>query len=629
MSISATYSLSKLGNVVFKDNTGAAAKTFAIFYSEEADHGFYMQSLWSSKVMHRIQDVNYPEEYNMPKAIGVLCSTLRDMLGDYNVRSVNWNPVEEDGLSFTYTDPSNALDNSTLYMASVITGSEKIQIGEDRYEDDCAVCFHCGSVHPAHEMYRDGNGVYACKDCMSGDDVFICNDCGTFMDSDDLCHATRFVWGSRQELSVCESCLDDHYIECSDCGEYVHVDNIELENDELHICYGCSDNWRRCVECGHIGRDNDMYYDEDDDEYFCDYCWSHRAVRIREYSYKPEPIFQRMDIENGNVPECIYMGVELEVDHGNNRDACVSDIASEYQSNLYIKRDGSLDNGFEIVTHPATLGYHMNRFPWRHVCDTAVRYDFKSHNTSTCGLHVHVNRTCLGNVSDERDLSIAKIALLMERFWDPIVKFTRRDSGALNRWSRKVELDLVRGESESKMAEKIANNTDDRYVALNLCNRHTIEFRIFRGTLKRSTIMATLQFVHNIVDYARSHTVQEVMECSWNDFVFCHQFDELAAYLNERSIDSPSAKELFFSGPILDNSKPNFSLGQIVSIRRDISSSPAMANSFPEVIPEMEGYAGERHIVARIDHEASGEYRYHLSDIPDYFWLASSLEGVA
>lgn len=42
------------------------------------------------------------------------------------------------------------------------------------------------------------------------------------------------------------------------------------------------------------------------------------------------------------------------------------------EERLYCKHDGSLDDGFEMVTHPMTLEYHMQKMPWKGVLHSAV-----------------------------------------------------------------------------------------------------------------------------------------------------------------------------------------------------------------------------------------------------------------
>jgi hypothetical protein len=89
------------------------------------------------------------------------------------------------------------------------------------------------------------------------------------------------------------------------------------------------------------------------------------------------------------------MGVELEFDCGgeNNENAkSLLDIANKNGEHIYCKHDGSLNEGFEIVSHPMTLDYHLHEMKWCEVMEEALSLDYLSHNTSTCSLHIHVNR---------------------------------------------------------------------------------------------------------------------------------------------------------------------------------------------------------------------------------------------
>ena len=69
----------------------------------------------------------------------------------------------------------------------------------------------------------------------------------------------------------------------------------------------------------------------------------------------------------------------------------------------------------------------MNNFDMNQLCDIVKKHGFKSHNTSTCGLHIHASRELFGKDTTEQELTIAKIILLFNRFFDDeIVKFSRR-----------------------------------------------------------------------------------------------------------------------------------------------------------------------------------------------------------
>lgn len=55
------------------------------------------------------------------------------------------------------------------------------------------------------------------------------------------------------------------------------------------------------------------------------------------------------------------------------------EIANRDQELVYIKHDGSLDDGLEIVTHPMSLDFHFNQMPWAEVLDKAKAMGYRSH----------------------------------------------------------------------------------------------------------------------------------------------------------------------------------------------------------------------------------------------------------
>ena len=75
-----------------------------------------------------------------------------------------------------------------------------------------------------------------------------------------------------------------------------------------------------------------------------------------------------------------------------------------------------------------------------------------------------------------------------------------------------------------------------RYTAVNLTNDETIEIRIFRGTLKLNTLLATLQMVNAMCDVALSLSDEELQALSWHDFLNRVYQPELIQYLKERNV---------------------------------------------------------------------------------------------
>lgn len=71
---------------------------------------------------------------------------------------------------------------------------------------------------------------------------------------------------------------------------------------------------------------------------------------------------------------------------------------------------------------------------------------------------------------------------------------------------------------------------------MNLTNSSTIEFRLFRGTLKRDIIIASLQLVNNLCKYAMSHDMETCRNAVFTDIVDVHAYRELVAYCVERHL---------------------------------------------------------------------------------------------
>lgn len=250
---------------------------------------------------------------------------------------------------------------------------------------------------------------------------------------------------------------------------------------------------------------------------------------IEDYYYKPEPLFR------GDGSR--YFGVELEIDEaGEDSDNArrLMEIANgNGVENLYCKHDGSLDDGFEMVTHPMTLEYHMKEMPWARILQEAIHLGYTSHQASTCGLHVHVNRNAFGDTEETQDAVIARILYFFEKNWEELLKFSRRTPRQLERWATRYG---YKDQPKELLDHAKKGYHGGRYTSVNLTNTDTIEFRIFRGTLKYNTLIATLQLLDRICDVAICLTDDQVKAMSWTTFASGCTQPELVRYLKERRL---------------------------------------------------------------------------------------------
>ena len=307
--------------------------------------------------------------------------------------------------------------------------------------------------------------------------------------------------------------------------------------------------------------------------YTCDSCqieWNERGNAINEYSYKPDPMF----INAGDSD--LYLGVELEADGGFDPSFAAARISIPYDE-FYIKRDGSLDtNGIEIVTHPGTLSAHKNNIlHWKEVISILKSQHYRSHKTSTCGLHVHVNRDFFGNTAEEIDLNVSKVILLTQRFWDNcIVPFSRRNLNRLNRWAKKPTRKFQKG-SSGEMITKTHKDTmsRDHYNGVNIMPRNTIEFRMFRGTLNYNTLIATLEFVYLLCHFAKKISIDDIDNTKWEDIfegVDVAEFEALFIYMASRKeLNKGDNEDVFVQHDAVIRVKTDrsFAVGDRVRIR--------------------------------------------------------------
>ena len=162
----------------------------------------------------------------------------------------------------------------------------------------------------------------------------------------------------------------------------------------------------------------------------------------------------------------------------------------------------------------------------------AVYLGYRSHQTSTCGLHIHVNRDSLGDDRDEQEEVISRILYFVEHHWNELLKFSRRTESQIARWAARYGIK----DNPKATLDNAKKNCSGRYSCVNLTNYNTIEFRIFRGTLKYNTLAATLQLVNKICDLAINLTDKELTQLNWCDFVSSVEEPELITYLKERRL---------------------------------------------------------------------------------------------
>jgi hypothetical protein len=347
-----------------------------------------------------------------------------------------------------------------------------------------------------------------------------------------------YRWIDRSESSwidFLECKFGGNYVACHDCDEIIDYDDSRnLEND-YRICESCADNyhWSEYREC---------YSSDDDDD------------GEREYSNIGNYHSSRHDLSH--IPSAydsrrprVLLGLELEMEI--NESLNLDDKAEELLCHLghaqggrqyaLLEHDGSINHGFEMVTGYTGLDVHAKQLSFFKGKFSGA----KSHNTSTCGLHVHV---CKAGMSM---LHAAKMILFIN---DPqnqklIHAIARRDSSGFAKYQNKAEDKswIKDARRYSSKAAQLSHLNADRYEALNFQNEKTIEFRLFRGTLKYSTIMACLEFSFITWFFARDTSQAQLTTDNFLKYICLENnrrdTPHLRAYLIEKGFILPFQKK--------------------------------------------------------------------------------------
>lgn len=301
---------------------------------------------------------------------------------------------------------------------------------------------------------------------------------------------------------------EEYPYSCNECGVGLYEDDVytsDYDDNNNYRCGDCHYDYEdRCAE-----RENESDY-------------------VHDYGYKPSPSFLHDDglasyyvkyTDEKKYLTPLYMGIELEVEAGMaDRDEGADDLLSTvnygfgHEGVVYLKEDGSLNHGFEIVSHPATLGFYMNHFRWEGITKLR-RHGFKSWNASTCGLHIHLSRTAFTS-----DKHLTVFVMFLFKNANQLIQFAGRNSeryatwekgkfmNAYNNWtSGDVEIEL----SLPKFI-KMGRRNEDRFTAINLRNRDTIELRFFRPSLRPETVQAALQMCDAVHQYSDILTINDM-----------------------------------------------------------------------------------------------------------------------
>lgn len=354
-------------------------------------------------------------------------------------------------------------------------------------------------------------------DYMDNNCLAYCDYCGDIFDTTSAYAVGVWRYGTAHHFCT-EDCAHRYgCYQCAECGEWFHEQDMRETHGGDMVCEDCAENnYYRCDNCGDLFSEDEMHFDGGEGAYYCEDCYNECRSAIHSYDYKPLAIFHG----NESFLNQPFLGMELEIDGGDDaRETSRALHAIDPDEQLfYLKHDGSLDDGIEIVTHPHTLDA-FSKFPWEQIVKVALDAGFRSNDTDTCGIHVHIDRAYFGPQGEKRDIGVYQLMRLIDRFRVPLQALARRRDATYATWTPVYIDDVTKSEplkAYEAQAHQLRNY--DRYHMINLENYNTVELRFFKGSLNLTTIRATLALVTRLAVVAAHSSETTIETLTWDDF---------------------------------------------------------------------------------------------------------------
>ena len=321
--------------------------------------------------------------------------------------------------------------------------------------------------------------------------------------------------------NILEEVFDDSsWVRCEDCEVIEHYDDARYCYNDYYVCSSCADNyvWSEYRET-YITEDD--YADEEDEEDDPEY------ENIGSYHSSKRYLGHIPSAYDNRKPR-VLLGLELEMEanrssvgdlderaeHLLDSIAWATDTKGNRTRYCALEQDGSLDYGFEMVTGYTGLDVHQEQLKFFKNTFEGMR----SHDTKTCGLHIHICK------SDMSIYHAMKMVLFINDTGNAnlVRSLARRDASSYAKFKdKKGDTSWYKDASRARASktDKLRCLNADRYEALNFQNEKTIEFRLFKGTLKYETIMACLEFTYATWFFCRDTSAYDLTSEKFLEFI--------------------------------------------------------------------------------------------------------------
>lgn len=389
-------------------------------------------------------------------------------------------------------------------------------------ESECVQSTLSGEYLPEawdNRYIEDDDDIITRNDINNGltDEYEICAEC------DDICPTSDMT--DTHDGRICSHCLDNNYIWSEVMEEYIHEDECVWVGDDCMTDNYREDNYTQCDCCGEWF-DMEREGCESDDGYdLCDSCTDDYRLENGSVYYKDSGYIQEyhpnIDLHfYGEGPK--FLGCEYEVQGGGCNSNIAESIFGDYRE-FYCSRDGSLNEGFEAITHPCSPSHMLSNIDWETIVDKLDKNGYN--DTDGAGFHIHISREHFQSQSH-----IGKLIRFFSDNYQKLVNFGNRTWDTANKWAKPTDYD-----TDDKFIDIYSNAKGERYSAVNVWPSETVEIRLFGCTYRPEVIRSYIQFVDIITDLANGFYNNMTFENVRKEATE-RGYDELINYMNEQGI---------------------------------------------------------------------------------------------
>lgn len=350
------------------------------------------------------------------------------------------------------------------------------------------------------------------------------------------------------------------------CGHAVHgtepLSVVFVRNaGNVSVCQHCARTQFKEIVIGQIGEMlrvsvffmNNYAYEWADGTYH-----THSEPEVINSYHSSKSKFRKLPNLDGSAHNGVFIGMELEMEGKRKNEqanvptnlyahkvlaaatAAMASIKQPQRTYCFLERDGSVNNGFEMVTNPAPPDVHRAIIMKMFGADEQGKLPFAgqliAHNTSTCGIHVHLTKpetlqhaarlyAFWNNRANEQ-----LITSVARRYGGRYCKTNSENTGEIVDKLGSVARYVKRYSSDVQDSFHDLHN-QDRYSIINFCNKHTVEIRAFRGTMMPTTILACMEMAHLSWLFARDAGLTEMHTKQFLEYIERPENAKDSAYL--------------------------------------------------------------------------------------------------